>query len=83
MNVSGLRKYVYDSYGNPITERDEKPKPTDKEIIKTQYVISKKNAGPSKLNPYYEAAYNQRLEKMQGSGGLPPTVPKNNGGAAI
>jgi regulator of replication initiation timing len=34
LNLAGLREYGFDSYGNPITIRNDKPTPTNIEIIK-------------------------------------------------
>jgi hypothetical protein len=43
LNLAGLREYGFDSYGNPITIRNDKPVPSDIEVIKPQFKLSKKN----------------------------------------
>lgn len=71
LNVAGIRDYVFDSYGNPITAKPEKPVPTDVEIIKPEFNISKK-VGPRVISPYYLAAYQQKIESKNKFSFLPP-----------
>lgn len=75
-NVAGLRDYAFDSYGNPITVRNDKPQPVDLEVVKTEFKISKK-IGPHVINPYYAQAYKQvQQAKVKAASFLPMVGPK-------
>lgn len=56
LNVAGMREYAFDSNGNPITIREKKPQPTDIEVIKPKFSISKQEVPPI-LNAYYAKAF--------------------------
>ena len=55
LNMAGLKDFIFDSYGNPITMRNEKVQPTDVEVVKPKYQIAKKTS--STLNQYYASAF--------------------------
>ena len=56
MNVAGLKEFTFDSYGNPITMREKKPQPTDVEVVKPDFKMSKK-AVSNTINQYYASAF--------------------------
>lgn len=71
LNVAGLREYAFDSYGNPITVRD-KPQPTDHEIIKPGFKMSKKVVPPT-INDYYAEAFAKKAAAKTSM--FPPPIP--------
>jgi hypothetical protein len=73
LNLAGLREYGFDSYGNPITIRNEKPQPTDIEVIKPQFMMSKKEV-PTTINAYYAEAFSKKPSKTTL---LPPPLPQS------
>ncbi|TNV82534.1 hypothetical protein FGO68_gene7117 [Halteria grandinella] len=73
LNLAGLREYGFDSYGNPITIRNEKPQPTDIEVIKPAFKMSKQQVAPT-LNAYYAEAFSKKPSK---SSLLPPPIPQS------
>jgi hypothetical protein len=78
LNVAGIRDYGFDSYGNPITVKNNKPAPFDKEVVKIQYAMSKKQPPPT-LNPYYEAAFEgKKASKVRENSFLPPVAPNQS-----
>jgi hypothetical protein len=54
--VAGLKEFTFDSQGNPITVREKKPVPTDIEVIKPEFKMSKKPISTT-INPYYAPAF--------------------------
>lgn len=56
MNIAGIKEFTFDSYGNPITVRDKKPQPTDVEVVKPNFKMSKKAVSAS-MNQYYASAF--------------------------
>ncbi len=74
LNVAGLKEFTFDSYGNPITMREKKPVPTDIEVVKPIYKMSKKVV-PTVINSYYAPAF-EKYVKMAAAANLPPPVPR-------
>lgn len=72
LNMAGLREYAFDSYGNPITVRNDKPQPTDHEIIKPGFKLSKKVIPPT-INDYYAEAFAKKAAAKASM--LPPPIP--------
>ncbi len=70
MNVAGLKEFTFDSNGNPITVREKKPQPTDVEVVKPNFKMSKKVVSSS-LNEYYASAF----ERAAKNAALPPPAP--------
>jgi hypothetical protein len=56
MNVAGLKEFTFDSQGNPITVREKKPVPTDIEVVKPEFKMSKKLISAT-INQYYAQAF--------------------------
>jgi hypothetical protein len=56
MNVAGMKEFAFDSYGNPITMREKKPQPTDVEVVKPDFKMSKKPVSNT-INQYYASAF--------------------------
>lgn len=71
MNIAGLKEFTFDSYGNPITVRDKKPQPTDVEVVKPNFKMSKKAVSAS-INQYYASAFDRAAKNTT----LPPPAPK-------
>ena len=69
LNTAGLKEFTFDSMGNPITVREKKPVPTDIEVVKPVFKMSKKIVSAT-INPYYASAF-ERSKNAQ----LPPPVP--------
>jgi len=74
LNIAGLKEFTYDSYGNPITIRDKKPQPTDIEVVKPVFKMSKKVASAT-INSYYAPAF-EKAAKAIASSVLPPAGPR-------
>lgn len=56
MKVAGMKEFAFDSYGNPITMREKKPQPTDVEVVKPDFKMSKKPVSNT-INQYYASAF--------------------------
>ena len=69
LNVAGIKEFIFDSYGNPITARKDKPQPRDIEIIKPEFKIGTIYT-PSVMSPYYASVYQTSTSKM-----FPPPLP--------
>jgi len=77
-NNGGIKEFAFDSYGNPITMRNEKPKSIDKEIVKPDFKIGKKFVSNT-INSYYSSAFEQQRSSMRESLVLPPPIPNKGG----